>query len=107
MVNQLINEKVLSTLEFVLIIRTNPTNLKKKISRGIGHKIRQFVDTKTLVQLYRTIILPFLSYDCIVWSNTYDYNVKQLQIIQRKAIRLITFSNFDAHTSPLLLSLTS
>ena len=106
MVNQLINEKVLSTLEFVLIIRTNPTNLKK-ISRGIGHKIRQFVDTKTLVQLYRTIILPFLSYDCIVWSNTYDYNVKQLQIIQRKAIRLITFSNFDAHTSPLLLSLTS
>ena len=33
----------------------------KKISRGIGVlcKIRHFVDTKTLVQLYHAIILPF------------------------------------------------
>ena len=75
----------------------------KKISRGIGVlcKIRHFVDTKTLVQLYHAIILPFFSYGCKVWGNTYDHNIKPLQIIQRKAIRLITFSNFDAHTSPL------
>ena len=57
------------------------------------------------VQLYHAIILPFFSYGCIVWSNTYDHNVKRLQIIQRQAIRLITFSNFDAHTSPLFAKL--
>jgi len=51
------------------------------------------------------IILPFLSYGCIVWGNTYVHNIKPLQIIQRKAIRLITFSNFDAHTSPLFAKL--
>ena len=41
--------------------RTNPTNFKKKKSRRIGvlRKIRYFVDTKTLIQLYHTIILPF------------------------------------------------
>ena len=55
--------------------------------------------------LCHAIILPFLSYGCIVWGNTYDHNTKPLQIIQRKAIRLITFSNFDAHTSPLLAKL--
>ena len=37
--------------------------ISKKISRGIGVlcMIRHFVDTKTLVQLYHAIILPFLS----------------------------------------------
>ena len=81
--------------------------ISKNISRGIGVlcKIRHFFDTKTLVQLYHAIILPFLSYGCIVWGNTYDQNIKPLQIIQKKAIRLITFSNFDTHTSLLFARL--
>ena len=80
---------------------------KKKKSRVIGvlRKMRHFVDTKTLVQLYQAIIFPFLSYGCIVWGNTYDHNIKPLQMIQRKTIRLTTFSNFDAHTSPLFVKL--
>ena len=41
----------------------------------------------------------------MVWGNTYDRNIKPLQIIQRKAVCLITFSNFDAHTSPLFAKL--
>ena len=111
MVSQLINKKVLSTLAFsytVISIGKNKFNkFQKKISRGIGvlRKIRHFVDTKTLVQLYHAIILPFFSYGCIVWGNTYDHNIKPLQIIQRKAMRLITFSKFDAHTSPLFAKL--
>ena len=111
MVSQLINKKVLSTLAFsytVISIGKNKSNkFQKKISRGIGvlRKIRHFVDTKTLVQLYHAIILPFFSYGCIVWGNTYDHNIKPLQIIQRKAMRLITFSKFDAHTSPLFAKL--
>ena len=77
--------------------------LSKKISRGIGVlcKIRHYVNVKILVQLYHAIILPFLSYCCIVWGNTYDHNIKPLQRMQKKVICLITFSDFDAHTSPL------
>ena len=112
MVSQLINKKVLSTLAFsytVISIGKNKSNkFQKKISRGIGvlRKIRHFVDTKTLVQLYHAIILPFFSYGCIVWGNTYDHNIKPLQIIQRKAIRLLTFP-ISMHIQVLcLLSLT-
>ena len=81
--------------------------ISKKISRGIGVlcKIRHYVDVKILVQLYHAIILPFFSYSCIVWGNTYEHNIKPLQIMQKKAIRLITFSDFDAHTSPLFAQL--
>ena len=82
--------------------------ISKNIPRGIVVlcKIRHFVDTKTLVQLYHAIILPFfLLWLYIVWGNTYDQNIKPLQTIQSKAIRLLTFSNFDAHTSPLFAEL--
>ena len=60
---------------------------------------------KILVQLYHAIILPFFSYCCIIWGNTYDHNIKPLQRMQKKAIRLITFCDFDAHTSPLFFEL--
>ena len=42
---------------------------------------------------------------CIVWGNTYDHNNKPLQRMKKKAIRLITFSNFGAHTSALFAQL--
>ena len=112
MVSQLINKKVLSTLAFsytVISIGKNKSNKfqKKKYLGVLVSYVRlgHFVDTKTLVQLYHAIILPFFSYGCIVWGNTYDHNIKPLQIIQRKAMRLITFSKFDAHTSPLFAKL--
>lgn len=81
--------------------------ISKDVSRGIGVlcKIRHFVDVKILTQLYPAIILSFLSYSCLVWGNTNDHNIKLLQRTQKKAIRLITFSNFDAHTSHLFAQL--
>ena len=62
-------------------------------------------DTKTLVQLYYTLIYPFLTYSCIVWGNTYNSNLKPLEILHKRTIRIITFSRFDAHTSPLFAQL--
>ena len=86
--------------------RSYPTNLQKNIKKyWCPRKITHYVDVKILVQLYHAIISPFLSYSCIVWGNTYDHNIKPLLRIQKKAIRLITFSNFDAHTSPLFAQL--
>ena len=37
----------------------------------------------------------------MIWGNTYPTNIKPLFILQKRAIRLITFSKFDEHTSPL------
>ena len=81
--------------------------LSKTISRGIGVlcKIRYYVNVKILVQLYHAIILPFFSYCCLIWGNTCDHNTKPLQRMQKKAIRLITFSDFDAHTTLCFLNL--
>ena len=40
---------------------------------------------------------------CItVWGNTYKKYLNKLQLVQKKIIRIITYSEFSAHTAPLL-----
>ena len=82
-------------------------NICKKLTRSIGiiSKLRHFINIKTLVQLYYTLIYPFLTYSCMVWGNTYTSNLKPLEVLQKRTIRIITFSRFDAHTSPLFAQL--
>ena len=77
--------------------------VSKKLARGIGIllKLRHFVNLASLVQVYYSIIYSFLTYGIIVWGNTYSSNLLPLIILQKKAIRIITFSDFRAHTSPI------
>ena len=77
--------------------------LSKKISRGIGiiSKLRHYVNKSILVQLYYSLIYPFLTYGLIIWGNTYKTTLEPLIILQKKVIRIMNFSNYNDHTSPL------
>ena len=81
--------------------------LSKKISRGIGIllKLRKCVSTQILLQVYYSIIYTFFTYGVLIWGNTYKTNLYPLIILQKKAVRIITFSDFLAHTSPLFKEL--
>jgi hypothetical protein len=81
--------------------------VSKKISRSIGIllKLRHFVDTRILVNIYYSIIYPFLTYGVMIWGNTYTSTIKPLITLHKKAIRVISFSNYQAHTSPLFFKL--
>jgi len=67
--------------------------ITKKVSRGIGVfcKMRYFGETKVLIQLYHAIILPFISYSCLIWGSTYSSNLNPLYIMQKKTIRITHF----------------
>ena len=41
----------------------------------------------------------------LIWGNTYKTNLRPLIILQKKAVRIITFSDFLAHTSPIFKEL--
>ena len=73
--------------------------LSKKIAKSIGilSKLRHFVQKSTLIQLYYSIIYPFLIYGVTVWGNTYQSNVSSLITLQKKAVRIINFSSFKEH----------
>jgi hypothetical protein len=77
--------------------------ISKNIKRSIGIlcKLRHYVTLPILIQLYYSLIYPFLTYGIIIWGNTYMTTLHPLNILQKKATRLMTFSNFDEHTEPL------
>ena len=55
--------------------------------------------------LYYALIYPYLSYGNIVWQNTYTTRLEQTRRLQKKIIRIITFSKFKEHTDPLFKEL--
>ena len=47
-------------------------------------------------------MLPYLSYCCAIWGNTYISRLNNLIVLQKRAIRLIANVPYLAHTAPLL-----
>ena len=81
--------------------------LTKKISRNIGilSKLRHFAPCNLLIQIYYTLIFPFITYSIIIWGNTYKTILNPITVLQKKAVRIITFSHFQSHTSPIFKKL--
>ena len=68
---------------------------------GILSKLQCYVNINILINLYYSLIYPFLIYGIIVWGNTYPTTLQPLYISQKKVLRIITFSRFDEHSTPL------
>ena len=49
--------------------------------------------------------LLVFTYGVLIWGHTYKTSLHPLIVLQKKAVRIITFSDFLAHTSPLLKEL--
>ena len=78
-----------------------------KFLRGIGFltEIRHYVNSYILVQLYYSLIYPFLTYGVMEWGNTYKTNLHKIITSQKRAIIIKTFSGTNDHSSHLLKKL--
>lgn len=78
-------------------------HLAKKIRKSIGilSKMTYYTNIDILVRLYYALIYPFLIYALTTWENTYSTTLGPLVVPQKKAVRIITFSPLDEHSSPL------
>ena len=102
-------EKV-SEFDFLGIIlnqhMTWESHVKKvghKINRNIGliNKMKHFLPTYALKILYDSLILPHFNYGILAWGTS----TKQLFKLQKKAIRVITKSKYNAHSDPIFKSI--
>ena len=59
----------------------------------------------SLQTLYYTLVYSYLYYCACVWGLTYQSNLKRLVILQKRAVRTISRSAFDAHSDPIFKSL--
>ena len=63
-----------------------------KIARGIGMiiKARHCLNKNALLTLYYSFIYPYLIYCNVVWGSNYASNLRKLDSLQKKVVRIIT-----------------
>jgi hypothetical protein len=74
-----------------------------KISRvsGIMNKLKHFLPQTILFTLYNTLVLPRLNYGVLLWGC----KAAKLERLQKKIVRTMTISKYNAHTEPLFKNL--
>ena len=85
--------------------QVNYISKKTKRSIGILSKLRHYVNLKTLANLYYSFIYPFLIYGITAWWNTYKSTLTPIINLQKRVLRIITFSNYNDHSNPLFKAL--
>ena len=86
---------------------TSISHACKKISKSIGriYRARFYLLAGTKLSLYYTLIYPYLSYCNTAWSFTYFSNLSRIFLLQKRIVRVLTNSNYRAHTAPLFSKL--
>ena len=81
--------------------------LCNKLTRSLFciRRAKNLLTPQALKTLYHAFIQSHLNYCPIILSGNSAQNFNQIKLIQKKAIRTITNSNYTAHTAPLFASL--
>ena len=77
------------------------------IARNVGilQKLRYFIPANVLKILYHSLVLSQLQYCTLVWANSYHSHLHKLRLLQKKAIRINSNTDYHAHSSKLFLNL--
>ena len=81
-------------------------HISLKISKAIGilYRLKTIYPQLVLQTLYNTLIPPYFNYCILVWGATINEG-NPLHLLQKKALRLISNSNYIAHTEPICKNL--
>ena len=88
------------TLDSSLGFKFHLTKIGDKISRVIGllHKLKHIFPSYLLRMIYNSLILPHMNYSLLAWGA----NCYSIELLQKKAVRVINFKSPLAHTEPIL-----
>ena len=70
---------------------------------GIISKLRHFLTARLCVSIYYSIFYSHLLYGSIVWQFTSKKNIDKIVKLQKKFMRLISFSDFTDTSNPLFI----
>ena len=83
--------------------RSHIGKLTKKIASGSGaiRRVRHFVPYGVLHSIYQALVPPHFNYCYIVWGACGVTLQDKLQKLQKRAARVLTYSNYDADVNNL------
>ena len=70
-------------------------------SIGVLSKVKHTLPKTTLLQLYYTLVHPLLLHGITAWGNSYPTYLQKLQVLQNKAVRIISESHPRDHLTPV------
>ena len=75
-----------------LLWKPQISTISKKISRGTGilAKLKGHMDKSLLVNIYYSLVFSHLSYGVEAWGSACDSYISHLEVIQNKAVRVIS-----------------
>lgn len=78
----------------------------RQVAKGVGvlSQLKHILPRHVLRSWYQTLIMPHLTYCCIVSSGASHQYLKKLIVLQKRAIRHITLSGYYDHTNLLFTS---
>ena len=76
---------------------TKSIAIKLNKVNAILNKLKNFLPRHTLHTIYNSLFAPHLIYGILVWGTNSDNIFK----LQKKAIRIISLSKYNAHTEPI------
>ena len=80
--------------------------LSTKVSRATGMlaKIRHYVPTNVLYNIYYAILQSHLTYCCQIWGQNKSPSFIKLSNLQSKALKIICFKSQQDHVNPLYIN---
>ena len=74
----------------------------QKISKTVGiiSKLRYYIPNNTLLDIYKSLISPYLTYGIVAAK----VHIQKLLVLQKRAVRLMNFKSYQDHAIPLFLS---
>ena len=80
-------------------------DLCTRLSRttGVLRRLNFILPRHVLISLYNTLVLPHLTYCCMLWGNGFKTHLHKLFLTQKRAIRSVCNAHFNSHTNRLFL----
>ena len=91
------------TIDNSLSFKPHIDKICSKLSKNIGvmYRMSYYVPETVLLNVYYSIIYPYLMYCCVAWGGAAAVHIDKLLTLQKKAVRIITHSGYLDHSDPL------
>ena len=75
----------LSWNHYIGTVTKKANNINAFLSRNISS-----CPSKIKAQCYTTLVIPIMEYACIIWDSVTQKNIRDLEMVQRRAARFVT-----------------
>ena len=90
-------------LDAHLTWKSHISHVSRKMSKSIGiiKKASFCLPSRSLISLYYALVYPYMQYCILVWGSTYPSNLNRIALLQKRMIRIVYKTSYDAHTYPI------